>query len=356
VTVCEHFSVHSLASVRSSRAQDVSLTWISNSDDGPRSWSELSVLDWSRFRLVLGAGGTTGGAFASGILLALATDHDVDLTNASHLVGTSAGAVVATLIAMGLDGDDLAAVVSRNPQRLKPIGGSYDFTFSDEMPPIPKLRNLMRPMRPRDLVRSAELARSRQYRALWLHCLRPGTFDLTHQIPFIPELDWPPQGTLSICCTDASTGQRVVYRRDSAVGLADAITASCAVPAVMRPVRIDDRILVDGGVVSPTNADVALDDDEPALTVVVSPMSGTGTHSAIGRASSRFASNRLTNELRRSDTSGGVLVIEPAASLGAMVIDGALDTTTTTRILAASFLGPSGAKITAKHSSYRRSA
>jgi len=113
------------------------------------------------------------------------TDHQVDLTNASHLVGTSAGSVVATLIAVGLDGDDLAAVVARTPQRKSPIGGSPDFTFSDEMPRIPRLRNLMRPMGPRDLARSAELARRRQYRALWLHCLKPGTFDLTNQIPFM---------------------------------------------------------------------------------------------------------------------------------------------------------------------------
>src|SRR5258705_8395108 len=188
MTVCEHFSRQGMASARRSRAEDVSVTWISRSDDGPSSWSELADLDWSNFRLVLGAGGTTGAAFASGILLALATDHGVDLANASHLVGTSAGAVVATLISMGLGGDDLAAVVARTPQWLSPIGGSYDFTFSDEMPRIPKLRNLMRPMGPRDLARSAELAASRRYRALWLHCLRPGTLDLAQQLPFIPEL------------------------------------------------------------------------------------------------------------------------------------------------------------------------
>jgi NTE family protein len=356
MTVCEHLSMQSLGSARRSRASDVLLSWISKSDDGPSSWSELSDLDWSRFRLVLGAGGTTGGAFACGILLALVTDHDVDLTNASHLVGTSAGSVVATLIAMGLDGDDLAAVIARTPQRMSPIGGSYDFSFSDEMPKIPKLRNLVRPMGREDLARSAELAKSRRYRALWLHCLRPGTFDITHQIPFIPELAWPSEGPLSVCCTDASTGERVVYRRDSGVGLADAITASCAVPGVMRPVRIHDRVLVDGGVVSPSNADIALDDGDATLTVVVSPMSGTGAHSALGRASSRFASNRLMSELRRSDTAAGVLVIEPAASLGALVIDGAVDHTTTTRVLAAAFLGLSGAKITTRPTSHRRSA
>ena len=161
---------------------------------------------------------------------------------------------------------------------------------------------------------------------------------------------------LSIYCTDARTGERVVYERESEVGLADAVTASCAVPGVMRPVRIDDRVLVDGGVVSPTNADVALGSDETMLTVVVSPMSGIGARTAIGRASSMFASNRLMSELRRNDTASGVLVIEPAASLGGLVIDYALDNTTTTHVLASSFLGVSGATINGKHASQRRSA
>ena len=154
MTVCELFSRHAEPTPPISRAQHVSLTWVSASDDGPGSWSELADLDWSRFRLVLGAGGTSGAAFIAGVLLALATDHDVDLANATHLVGTSAGSVVATLISMGLGGDDLAAVVAGTPQWLSPIGGSYDLKFGDELPKVPKLRNLMRPMGPRDLARS----------------------------------------------------------------------------------------------------------------------------------------------------------------------------------------------------------
>lgn len=59
-----------------------------------------------------------------------------------------------------------------------------------------------------------------------------------------------------------------------------------------------------------------------------------------------FAANRLLNELRRSDTSGGVLLIEPADSLGTLVIDDALDPGATTRVLGGSFLGPSRARVT----------
>ncbi len=320
------------------------MTWISGSDDGPTNWKELSDLDWSRFKLVLGGGGATGAAFEAGVLLALTTDHGVNLQDASHLVGTSAGSVVAALITMGLGADDLAAVLSGAPERLSPGSARHNLTLGSDPPPAVKLRNLMRLMGPKDLMTSAGLAARRRYRALWLHSLRPGTFDLARQLPFIPGMAWPSEHRLSICCTDSGTGQRVVFDRASDVALADAIAASCAVPGVMRPVVIEDRVLVDGGVVSPTNADVVLG-EEPMLTVVVSPMSGTGARSALGRASSRYASHRLHGELRHSRHAGGVLVIEPAATLGALVIDDALDNSTTTKILVSSFINPCQATV-----------
>lgn len=346
MTLCE-FPRRNASRPATHRAHGVSLTWMANGDDGPASWAELKDLEWSRFRLVLGAGGATGAAFTAGVLLALATDHGVNLRDASHLVGTSAGSVIAALITMGFDSEDIAAVVARRPQFLSPTVGSFHLAYGDETPPIPKLRNMVRPMGARDVVRSASLAATRQYRALWLHCVRPGTFDLSQQLPFVPALEWSKTGRLSVCCADNSTGQRVVFHRDSGVELADAISASCAVPGVIRPVTIGHRVLVDGGIASPTNADLAFDDDDGSdtLTVVVSPMSGTGSHSALGRASSMFAAKRLLGELRRPNVGGGVLVIESTGPLGALVIDNALDNSMTNRILGSSFLGPPVAEI-----------
>jgi NTE family protein len=348
MTLCE-FPRRHLQRSAAHPEHDVSLKWIADDDDGPSNWADLKHIDWSTFRLVLGAGGATGAAFTAGVLLALATDHDIKLGNASHLVGTSAGSVIAALIAMGFDSEDLAAVVARNPHYLSLTVGPYQLAFGDEVPPIPKLRNMVRPMGARDVVRSASLAATRQYRALWLHCVRPGTFDLSQQLPFVPALEWPATGRVSVCCADNATGERVVYDRESGVDMADAISASCAVPGVIRPVTIGDRVLVDGGIASPTNADLALEDGDGSVTVVVSPMSGTGSHSALGRASSIFAAKRLLGEIRRSNPAGGVLLIEPAASLGALVIDNALDHATTNRILGAAFLGPAGAEITHRH-------
>jgi predicted acylesterase/phospholipase RssA len=51
-----------------------------------------------------------------------------------------------------------------------------------------------------------------------------------------------------------------------------AVAASCAIPAYFAPVRIEGLADIDGGMHSPTNADV-LGADPSGLVVVVSPMS-----------------------------------------------------------------------------------
>jgi NTE family protein len=54
--------------------------------------------------------------------------------------------------------------------------------------------------------------------------------------------------------------------------VAHAVAASCAIPAFFHPVEIDGEMYVDGGVHSPTNADV-LNDWDLDLLLVSSPMS-----------------------------------------------------------------------------------
>lgn len=54
--------------------------------------------------------------------------------------------------------------------------------------------------------------------------------------------------------TDIQSGQEMVFGRGNAGA---AVRASCAIPGVFRPVRIGDRLYVDGGVVSPVAVDAA---------------------------------------------------------------------------------------------------
>jgi NTE family protein len=80
--------------------------------------------------------------------------------------------------------------------------------------------------------------------------------------------DWP-AGNLLLTAVDADTGELVTFDSSSGVDLVDAVGASCAVPGVWPPVTIDGRRLMDGGMRSPANADLAAGYDR---VVVVAPI------------------------------------------------------------------------------------
>ncbi len=309
--------------------------------------SALAALDWSAFNLVLGAGGATGAAFEAGALLSLCTDVGVDLANAVEMVGTSAGSIGCALAAIGLDPHDLAAVVTRAHEWLSPVAQACNAALAGEappMPPMPSMRELLRPLGPLGLLRSGRLAAERRYRALMLHSLRDGSFDLTPHLTAFAAIPWPADRRLTICATDARTGERVALTAADDVPLIDAVAASCAIPAVIHSVRAGNRRLVDGGVVSPTNADLVVDavrrGNAPTTTLVVSPMSGTGAATSLGRMSSWFARGRIRHELRRAQ--GDTILIEPAGALGRAVIDDALDQDGLHQIVASTYVGVAG--------------
>jgi NTE family protein len=124
--------------------------------------------------------------------------------------------------------------------------------------------------------------------------------------------DWPADD-LWITAVRQDDLSRTVFGRDAWPSLADAVHASCAIPGYFRPVQIDGRRYVDGGVRSPTNADVLRRRDDLDLVVVVSPMSGRD----LGRFGSeavvrRHAAGKLRAELERLDRAGiPTVVIEP---------------------------------------------
>jgi NTE family protein len=70
---------------------------------------------------------------------------------------------------------------------------------------------------------------------------------------------WSPHPGLHVVAMNYSTGARAVFngRNDCPADLADAVTASCAVPGWFTPVEINGQRYVDGGVLSATHADLA---------------------------------------------------------------------------------------------------
>jgi NTE family protein len=201
--------------------------------------------------LVLAGGGIVGEAWMTGVLGGLEDSSGADLRGVEAFVGTSAGSIISARLAAGLplrrppqareaaasepehDGDGLVRTAAR-------------WGWAVTAPLAPVATALAAPGGA--LVRSALLARApgggESHARLHAEIERSGArFD----------------GRLRVCCVDKRSGKRVVFGAPGAprASVADAVTASCAIPWVFAPVRIDGRDYVDGGVWSTTNLDAA---------------------------------------------------------------------------------------------------
>ena len=135
-------------------------------------------------------------------------------------------------------------------------------------------------------------------------------------VPLYPS-GWP-ERELWVCSVNLDDGRRVVFGRDgdapsTTVGVA--VAASCAVPGYFAPVVIDGVRYVDGGMFSPSNADVLAGSDLD-LVIISSPqtMVPSGLRTSVDswfRASCRMLTRREAAQVRRAGHA--VLLIEPSA-------------------------------------------
>jgi NTE family protein len=296
-----------------------------------------------RIGLVLGAGGVVGHAFHTGVLAALAEATGWDARDAEVVVGTSAGSIVGALLRAGASAPDLkaratGAPVSSAGRRL--IARSN--AAQSHLPPIPS-----RSERSRAFAMSAPGALARAARQPWN--ARPGALAAAilpeGRVPtelvaasLRPLFDRWPDAPLWINAVQLDTGRRVTFGRDTLPSdgmapndppteVADAVAASCAIPSFFAPVVIDGARYVDGGVYSPTNADL-LAGLELDLVVVSSPMSiaSNGVRVAAdqpARRLARFALSREVARIRRYGTP--VLTFQPTAGDVAVMGPNAMD-------------------------------
>lgn len=278
----------------------------------------------TRVGLVLGAGGVVGQAYHVGVLTAL-EDLGWDPRSADLIVGTSAGSVTAASLRAGLSASDQAAFACGDA--LSPHGEAFFDTVSHagDGLPGPEGVDLLRGWRlPRGALIARALRRPGSLRAAAVaSTLAPaGQFDLRERTAVLDELlpEWP--SGLWVCAARRDHGRRVVFGREGSPPalVSEGVAASCAIPAYFAPVAIGTREYLDGGVHSPTNADVM--SREPLDVVVVSsPMSAAHGSSRQPDAGLRWSAHRrLDREVRRLRASGTrVLRFEPTeACLGEM--------------------------------------
>ena len=211
--------------------------------------------------LVLGGGGVLGGAWAVGALAALQQVHRFEPRNADVIVGTSAGSVLASLLAAGATVEELAAQERGEKVTTGPIAGfSWDIgaVTGGSRPGRPKLapgsRNLMRSglgkfrRMPPTAVLSAFLPTGGKNLDRVAHLVEA----------FTPIGEWSPHPNLWIVTMDYDTGKRVAFGQPTApeAPLSLAVQASCSIPAWYSPVEINGGRYVDGGAWSATSVDL----------------------------------------------------------------------------------------------------
>ncbi|NMN95392.1 patatin-like phospholipase family protein [Antrihabitans stalactiti] len=226
----------------------------------------MSIRQRSR-GLVLGCGGTLGAAWTVAALAAVRDELAWDPREADVIVGTSAGAELATMLGSGVSVDEILEMqlgTSTHPalaQHLADAPGRF--------PPIPRLsigslRLASRGLGVRNVAGLLPVGRGD---AAWLDRLatqlNPGRSWVSHPATWLVGMDY-------------DTGDRVPFGSPTAPAatISEALRASWGVPGWFPPVEIAGHRYVDGGTASTASADLVapLGLDE---VIVLAPMASS---------------------------------------------------------------------------------
>src|SRR4051794_11831831 len=238
----------------------------------------------SKTALVLGGGGFTGGVYEIGALRAL----DLLAVNSAGnnfdvYVGTSAGSFVASMLANGITPDEMMQVInSRVPSDLE------DLDLRRVLKPnylgfLSKAAAL--PLRTAQLLR--QLTRIGELSMIDIgvglaEALPAGIYSGRGLSDYVAEalsdggrvndfrlLD----NELYLTATDLDTCERIVFGEDgwSDVPISKAVQCSTTLPLVYKPVDLKGRQLIDGGIRSTTNVDIAVEKGAKFI-IVVNPL------------------------------------------------------------------------------------
>lgn len=204
-----------------------------------------------------------GAAWMVGALWAIEQVHQIDLRTVDYLVGTSAGSIIAALLASEVTPDQLRRHQLGEVVEDGPLAGywwDYDNATGGSRPGVPRfgpgstgiMRNIGRfRQMPPTAVLSAFLPEGRGSLARIGHLVESVN----------PPGEWTRHPGTFIVTMDYETGERVAFGSPGAppADLAEAVMASCSIPAWFAPMVINGRRYVDGGACSATSVDLLAD-------------------------------------------------------------------------------------------------
>ena len=256
----------------------------------------------ARNALVLGGGGALGISWEIGLLAGL-TDEGIDVAGADLIVGTSAGSVVGTQLALGKSLSELIA------EQMEPDDGRIGRLMAG-IDPSSVLQLFMRwagvqemTQETRAEIGAAALAAQTVSEEEWVFY-------------FEDHLDgagWPDRA-LVLTAVECEVGAFETLERDSGVSLGRAVASSCAVPGLFPAVTINGRKYTDGGVRSGTSADLAEGYDSVLIVAPIGARSD-GIDPLLGRQA------RAVAEALNAAGTNAELVFPDAGTLEAMGIN-----------------------------------
>ena len=239
----------------------------------------------SKTALVLGGGGLPGGGDEIGALRALdLLSLGRSVNQFDVYVGTSAGSFVAAAIANGVTPEEMMrAIVHEMPSAFPDVSaGSLLLPNYREF----ISRGLKFPLRlaaiARDLARDLGQVSAVDIVLGLAEALPTGLYSGEGLERYVHRILSEPNRTddfrelrreLYLVATDLDSCERVVFGAEGldSVPISRAVSASSALPMVYKPVKIDGREYVDGGLVSTTNLDIAVEAGAK-LIIVVNPL------------------------------------------------------------------------------------